>query len=99
MTSIPTILAGNTAAGLDPVPALQVDAAAGIAWIIGIETLLLVAMFAVAVLVLRRWGPGRMRGMATAAEAEATLGPSRLHAQRSIIRPDLYPPRPQRRNP
>lgn len=99
VTSIPSILAGNTAAGLDPVPALPVDGVTGTAWIVGIETVLLVALFAAAVLVLRRWGPGRMRGMATAAEAEATLGLSRLHKQRSIIRPDLYPPRPQRRNP
>ena len=35
-------------------------------------------------------GPGRMRGMATAAEAEKILGVTRLRKVAGIVRPDLY---------
>ena len=38
----------------------------------------------------QRWGPGRMRGMATAAEAEKLLGVTRLRKVGGIVRPDLY---------
>ena len=38
----------------------------------------------------QRWGPGRMRGMATAAEAEKLLGVTRLRKVAGILRPDLY---------
>lgn len=37
-----------------------------------------------------RWGPGRIRGMATRAQAGAVLGRARLRKHASIIRPDLY---------
>lgn len=39
---------------------------------------------------LDRWGPGRLQGMATTAEAEALLGRSRLRRHAHVIRPDLY---------
>jgi hypothetical protein len=39
---------------------------------------------------LDRWGPARLRGMATAAEAESLLGRSRLRRHARVIRPDLY---------
>ena len=44
----------------------------------------------VGVLAYQRWGPGRMRGMATAAEAEKILGVTRLRKVAGIVRPDLY---------
>ena len=39
---------------------------------------------------LDRWGPTRVRGMASRAEAEALLGVSRLRRARFVVRPDLY---------
>ena len=51
--------------------------------------LLLAATIAATVWGLRRWGPGRMHGMASAAEAEQLLGISRLRRVAPIIRPDL----------
>jgi hypothetical protein len=62
-------------------------------WIITVELVLLAVAVITAVFALRRWGPGRLRGMATPAQARDTLGPIRLRRVRSIIRPDLYPPR------
>lgn len=41
---------------------------------------------------LDRWGPGRVRGMATHSEAEALLGLTRLRKHATLIRPDLYGP-------
>lgn len=39
-----------------------------------------------------RWGPGRIRGTATRAQAEGVLGRARLRKHASIIRPDLCGP-------
>ena len=51
-------------------------------------------LLAVTVLLLKwgldRWGSGRMRGVATAGEAERLLGVTRLRRNRRIVRPDLY---------
>ena len=41
-------------------------------------------------LVVDRWGPGRLRGMASRGEAERLLGVTRLRKVRSVVRPDLY---------
>ena len=41
----------------------------------------------------RRWGPGRMRGMASREQAQALLGLSRLRKVAPIVRPDLHPKR------
>ena len=38
----------------------------------------------------QRWGPGRMMGMATAAEAETLLGITRLRKVAKYVRPDLH---------
>ena len=72
---------------------------AGVGWIVATELLILVAGTILAVAALRRWGPGRLKGMASAAEAEASLGRTRLRRVRQIIRPDLYPARTNRRQP
>ncbi len=98
-TSIPAILTGHPAAGLDPPPAPAATASAVIGWIIATETVFLLGLATLAALVLRRWGPGRMKGMATPAEAASTLGVRRLRAHRRIIRPDLHSARHQRRTP
>ncbi|HRI97584.1 MAG TPA: hypothetical protein PLZ93_18335, partial [Nocardioides sp.] len=54
------------------------------------EAALLTATIWVGVWAHQRWGPGRMRGMATAAEAEKLLGVTRLRKVAGILRPDLY---------
>ena len=41
-------------------------------------------------LVLDRWGPARMKGMASRGEAERLLGVTRLRKVRAVVRPDLY---------
>ena len=39
---------------------------------------------------LDRWGPHRVQGMATRAEAEQMLGRTRLRKASAVVRPDLY---------
>ena len=39
---------------------------------------------------VRRFGPGRVRGMATRSQAETLLGLRRLRAVAPVVRPDLY---------
>lgn len=92
LSSLPAVLTGHATAGLDSLPATPAAPFAVIGWIIAIETALLMAAALAIVSLLRRWGPGRMRGMATRADAETTLGLTRLRRTRSIVRPDLYPP-------
>lgn len=97
LSSLPAVLTGHATAGLATLPATPATSVAVIGWIIAIETVLLLATALATVVVLRRWGPGRMRGMASRADAETTLGLTRLRRTRSIIRPDLYPPTRQSR--
>ncbi|MCA0306323.1 MAG: hypothetical protein LCH87_02960 [Actinobacteria bacterium] len=89
-TSLPRVLAGDPAAGLT-----LHDPAAGTAalygWIVTVQVVLLAATITATIWGLRRWGPGRMHGMASAAEAEQLLGISRLRRVAPIIRPDLTP--------
>src|SRR5205085_682312 len=54
------------------------------------EAALLTATTWVGLHLYHRWGPGRIRGMATAAEAEKLLGVTRLRKVADIVRPDLY---------
>jgi hypothetical protein len=87
-TSLPKVLAGDPTAGLT----LQHPAAGTAAlygWIVTLQLLLLAATIAATVWGLRRWGTGRMHGMASAQEAERILGISRLRRVAPIIRPDL----------
>lgn len=93
LTSIPGVLSGNAGAGL----AGHTGWASShvlTGWLIGVELVLVAAIVAGLVWGLRRWGPQRMKGMAGPAEAETTLGLTRLQKVRGIVRPDLYgPPR------
>lgn len=97
--SIPAILAGNPVAGL----ALSVGAAASPAalhaWLIATELVILAGYTAVLIWAGRRWGPGRMKGMATPTEAEQVLGLTRLRRNATLIRPDLRPPTTKERRP
>jgi hypothetical protein len=90
-TSLPGVLAGHSDAGLmRPTP--RGLAGPGLVWasVALTEVALLGAIVRAVVSVYRRWGPGRMRGMATAAEAERLLGVTRLRTVAGILRPDLY---------
>jgi hypothetical protein len=90
-TSLPRVLAGNAGAGL-PSPTPDDLAGRGLVWggIALTELTLLAATIWAGVWAYQRWGPGRMRGMATAAEAEKLLGATRLRKVAGIVRPDLY---------
>ena len=64
-TSLPTLLRGDPAAGLTgPVGPLATPASLA-AWIVAVDLLILGVLVAAVRFGLRRWGPGRMRGMAS----------------------------------
>ena len=89
-TSLPGVLTGDSSAGL-----AQQEASNGrlagpsLTWgcLVVTELLVVVALGWLAIFVLQRWGPGRMRGMATSAEAERMLGVTRLRKVAGIVRP------------
>jgi hypothetical protein len=90
-TSLPGILGGNSGAGLArSTPSGLADR--GLLWgSITLTELSLLALTAWAGTYLYlRWGPGRMRGMATVSEAEKLLGVTRLRRVAPVVRPDLY---------
>ncbi|MBM6402616.1 hypothetical protein [Phycicoccus sonneratiae] len=93
-SSIPALLGGDSRAGLPPGPAA---APALLYACLAVTELLAIALLLSAARWLwRAWGPGRVWGMATRAQAQALLGPSRLRRVAPVIRPDRYPPRRRR---
>ena len=95
-TSLPAVLAGNPTAGLTTTgPAASTPALYG--WLIATQLLLLAGYTAGVWWAAHRWGPGRMKGMASPAEAEQVLGLTRLRRNAALIRPDLHPSTPRRR--
>ena len=95
-TSLPTVLAGNPTAGItSTAPTANTPALYG--WLIATQLILLASYAAGLLWAARRWGPGRMKGMASPGEAEQVLGLTRLRRNAPLIRPDLYPPTPTRR--
>jgi hypothetical protein len=91
-TSAPAVFAGDAAAGLHTTGPLA-GSASLVAWLVVTELAVIVILATAAVAVLRRWGPTRLKGMASADEAERLLGLSRLRRVRQVIRPDLHPTR------
>lgn len=87
--SIPGILGGNARTGLTP---LRTAANAHLVWlsVAVVEVLAITAMIWALKVAMDRWGPNRLRGMATAAEAETMLGRTRLRKAAPVVRPDLY---------
>ena len=87
-TALPGILAGDSRAGLTVGP----TASPGLLY----TCLVLVEVIAVALIVwaviggMRQWGPARVRGMATRAEADTLLGLQRLRKVAPVVRPDLH---------
>lgn len=88
-TTIPGLLAGDSTTGLPPLAAYA-SATELYVWLIVFEVAVLSACGWFLRAAMVRWGPQRIRGMATPSEAEAMLGVSRLRRSAAIIRPDLY---------
>ena len=91
-TSIPGILSGDSTAGL---AAITKPASQSQLWtcIVLVQSLTIVGCTALSMIAWRRWGPTRLHGMATTAEAEQLLGLTRLKRHARVIRPDLHSPR------
>jgi len=89
-TSLPGVLGGDPAAGLTGLDGS--GAGTTLLWVsVAVTELTLLAAMAVVLAVgLNRWGPGRLKGMATRAQAEQMLGRTRLRTVRAVVRPDLY---------
>ncbi|CAN5270855.1 hypothetical protein BH11ACT1_BH11ACT1_14050 [soil metagenome] len=89
VTTVGPVLGGNAGAGL---PAVAHPAAPELlwTWVAFVSLLVVVALGWAVKAGLDRWGPLRLRGMATAAEAESLLGRTRLRRHAKVIRPDLY---------
>jgi hypothetical protein len=88
--SLPDVLRGDAGAGLDDHDGYMPSPATLWTWTVVTEVMLLAVCLFVLKMVLDRWGPGRMRGMASRGEAERLLGATRLRKVRSVVRPDLY---------
>lgn len=90
-SSLPAMVQGNAGAGLAGNTA---TASPRLLWasMVAVEMLLIVGMAAGVKAGLDRWGPSRLQGMATRAEAEKLLGRSRLRRHARVIRPDLHRP-------
>lgn len=91
LTTLAPLLSGQADAGL---PAVDYPATPGLLWAcVAVVEILVVLVIGWAVKVgLDHWGPARLRGMASATEAEALLGRTRLRRHARVIRPDLYGP-------
>lgn len=85
-----TVIRGDAGAGLVPRPDHVAGATATRIWIGIVEALNLAFMLWASKIAWDRWGPSRVHGMATRAEAEKLLGRSRLRRNAAVIRPDLY---------
>jgi hypothetical protein len=88
--SLPAVLGGDAAAGLDGLSGSMASPSAVWTWTVTAEVMLLAISVWLSKLVLERWGPRRLRGMASRGEAERLLGLTRLRKVRSVVRPDLY---------
>lgn len=88
-TSLPAITRGHADAGMSgPGDGHAGPALLGVSVILTEAALLTGAILAGTY--LYKTGPGRMRGMATPAEAEKLLGITRLRKAAIIVRPDLH---------
>ncbi len=89
-TSTPSLVRGDAAAGLTDPPAVVAGPGVLYAWMLVTELVVLVCALVVGVWVYGRCGPGRVRGMATKAQADQLLGLTRLRGVRGVVRPDLH---------
>jgi hypothetical protein len=89
-SSLPAVLRGDAGAGLADLHGTGASPSSLLAWVGATELILLVATVLLIKFVFDRWGPGRMKGLASRGEAERLLGVTRLRRSRKIVRPDLY---------
>jgi hypothetical protein len=89
-SSLPAVLRGDAAAGLVHLHGPGASPSSLLMCVAATELILLAATVFLIKLILHRWEPGRMRGVATSSEAERRLGVTRLRRSRKIVRPDLY---------
>jgi hypothetical protein len=89
-SSLPAVLRGDAGAGLVDLHGTVASPSSLLVCIATTELILLAASVLLIKFGLDRWGPGRMRGVATSSEAERLLGVARLRRSRRIVRPDLY---------
>jgi hypothetical protein len=94
--SLPGLLAGDATAGLAGTPDHHAGAQALWVWTGVAEAVVLAALIGLLRGVLRRWGPGRVHGMASPGEADRLLGQARLRRNAAVIRPDLHHTRRRR---
>lgn len=95
-STIPAVLTGDSSAGLPT--SQRTGAATGdlagpvLLWTSTaiVELLFLGVLIGSLAAGYQRWGPGRMRGMATRKQAESLLGTRRLRKVAPIVRPDLH---------
>ena len=90
LTSLPGIISGDATAGLPIAPPHPASPALLVTLVVTVSFLLLVAAMILVVWAMRRWGPSRIKGMATLTEVRAVLGEHHLHKVRAVVRPDLY---------
>ena len=90
-TSLPKLLGGDPAAGLTATVGPLATPASLTAWILVVDLVILALLVVTVRVGLRRWGPERMHGMASPAEAERLLGISRARRNATLVRPDLHP--------
>lgn len=88
VTALPGILAGDAGAGLPSGAVASTGLLHGC--LVVVEVLAIAAITATVVAGMRRWGPSRVRGVATRDEAENLLGVRRLRRAAPVIRPDLH---------
>ncbi|MFC5041847.1 hypothetical protein [Ornithinimicrobium kibberense] len=87
--SLPGLLRGDAGAGLTN-PGVVAEPGALRTWVLITAAVNLLGALGLSVVAYRRWGPGRLRGMASRTEAASLLGLPRLRRHRAVIRPDLY---------
>jgi hypothetical protein len=89
-SSLPAVLRGDAGAGLVDLHGAAASPASLMTCVAATELILLATTVLLIKLGFDRWGPQRMKGVATPGEAERLLGVTRLRRSRKIVRPDLY---------
>ena len=89
-TSLPALLAGDAGAGLNTAGRPVAPRALLSGCIVIVETLMLAITIWAVRAGVTRWGPNRVRGVASRPEIERLLGRTRLRRHARIVRPDLY---------
>lgn len=89
-TAMPGLLGGDATAGMAAVASPHASPGQLWLWLAIAEIAVLFALMLMLRSALHRWGPGRIQGMATAAESAQLLGLARVRRNAPLVRPDLY---------